>query len=39
MNEAKVQRLKHGETQQLSSLLTTLYEIDTSPVPQRVGLP
>ena len=36
INENKSQRLKQGEQMQLSSLLTTLFEIDTSPIPQRV---
>ena len=35
MDESKASRLKQGDCQQLQSLLTTLFEIDTSPVPQR----
>ena len=35
IDESKALRLKLGDAQQLKSLLTTLFEIDTSPVPQR----
>ena len=36
ITENKANRIKQGDVQQLKSLLTTLYEIDTSPVPQSL---
>ena len=37
LNETKVTRLKQADPVQLKGLLTALFEIDTSPVPQRNG--
>ena len=36
INESKAARLKNGDNLSLKSLITTLFEVDTTPAPQRL---